>query len=117
MFCAAFIWEPGSYDAEFHRLNDLIDQVALALPGYLGVETWQNSDGTRRCANYYWRDLETLRAFSTHPTHQEAKRQYAQWYKGYHIVISEVIRSYGDGHFEHITPNNRTQSSTNPKHD
>jgi heme-degrading monooxygenase HmoA len=107
MYSAAFIWEPGSYDAEFHRLNDLIEQVAHALPGYLGVESWQNSDGTRRCANYYWQDLETLRAFSTHPAHQEAKRQYAQWYQGYHIVISEVIRSYGDGKFTHITPNRR----------
>jgi heme-degrading monooxygenase HmoA len=107
MFCASFIWEPGTYDAEFHRLNDIIDQVALALPGYLGVESWQNADGSRRCANYYWTDLDTLRAFSTHPAHQEAKRQYAQWYKGYHIVVSEVIRSYGDGAFAHITPNQR----------
>jgi len=110
MFIAAFIWEPGTYDAEFHRLNDIIDQVALALPGYLGVESWQNADGSRRCANYYWTDLESLRTFSTHPAHQEAKRQYAKWYKGYHIVISEVIRSYGDGAFEHISPNQRGQS-------
>jgi heme-degrading monooxygenase HmoA len=107
MFCAAFIWEPGSYDAEFHRLNDIIDQVALGLPGYLGVESWQNADGSRRCANYYWADLETLRAFSVHPAHQEAKKRYAEWYKGYHIVVSEVIRSYGDGAFAHITPNRR----------
>lgn len=114
MFCASFIWVPGSYDAEFHRLNDLIDQVALALPGYLGVESWQNEGCTRRCASYYWRDLETLRAFSTHPAHQEAKRRYAQWYNGYHIVISEVIRSYGDGAFSHITPNQRGLAGDNP---
>lgn len=111
MFCASFIWEPGTYDSEFHRLNDIIDQVALALPGYLGVESWQNEDGSRRCANYYWIDLDTLRAFSTHPAHQKAKRQYAQWYTGYHIVVSEVIRSYGDGAFAHITPNQREHSN------
>ncbi|HWR96527.1 MAG TPA: antibiotic biosynthesis monooxygenase [Arenimonas sp.] len=110
MYCAAFIWEPGTVDAEFHRLNELIEQVALALPGFLGVEPWQNQDGSRRCANYYWADLDTLRAFSTHPAHLEAKRQYARWYKGYHIVISEVIRSYGDGHFPHITPNHRERT-------
>jgi heme-degrading monooxygenase HmoA len=103
MYCASFIWEPGTYDAEFHRLNDLIDRVALSLPGYLGVESWQNADGTRRCANYYWTDLDSLRTFSTDPTHQEAKHNYAQWYKGYQIVISEVIRSYGDGQITHIT--------------
>jgi heme-degrading monooxygenase HmoA len=107
MYCASFIWEPGIVDTEFHRLNGIIEQVALSLPGHLGVESWQNADGSRRCANYYWADLETLKAFSTHPAHQEAKRQYTRWYKGYHIVISEVIRSYGDGAFAHITPNSR----------
>lgn len=44
MYCAAFIWEPGTVDAEFHRLNELIEQVALALLGILGVEPWQNGD-------------------------------------------------------------------------
>jgi heme-degrading monooxygenase HmoA len=107
VYCASFIWQPGSYDAEFHRLNALIDQVAQSLPGYLGVESWQATDSTRRCANYYWADLETLKLFSDHPTHQQAKRQYARWYDGYHIVISEVIRSYGDGNVSHITANNR----------
>ena len=107
MFCASFIWEPGTYDADFHQLNEMIDAVAVSLPGYLGVESWQNADGSRRCANYYWTDLETLRAFSVHPSHQEAKRLYARWDKGYHIVISEVVRSYGDGAFPYITPNRR----------
>lgn len=112
MYCAMFIWEPGDYDAEFHRLNALIDEVARALPGYLGVESWQNADGSRRCAHYYWADLETLQAFASHPTHQEAKRQYARWYKAYHIVITEVLRSYGDSGFAHITPNQRKQLDT-----
>lgn len=111
MYCASFIWEPGTYDAEFHRLNALIDQVAQSLPGYLGVESWQNADATRRCANYYWADLETLKQFSAHPTHQQAKRNYARWYNGYHIVVSEVIRSYGDGSFAHITPNSRDRGA------
>ena len=48
-----------------------------------------------------------MQAFSQHPHHLEAKRQYARWYKGFHIVISEVLRSYGDGAFAHLTPNNR----------
>ncbi|MDP1696635.1 MAG: DUF4188 domain-containing protein [Xanthomonadaceae bacterium] len=107
MYCASFIWEPGSYDAEFHQLNASIDQFARSLPGYLGVESWQATDATRRCVNYYWADLETLKQFSAHPTHLQAKQNYARWYNGYHIVISEVIRSYGDGNVSHITPNNR----------
>lgn len=111
MYCASFIWEPGSYDSEFHRLNDMIDQIAQALPGFLGVESWQSADGSRKCANYYWSDLEALKEFSTHPTHQEAKRQYSRWYNGYHIVVSEVMRSYGDGSLLHITPNGRDRAA------
>lgn len=107
MYSAAFIWEPGEYDAEFQRLNALIEDVARAMPGFLGVEAWQAVSGTRRNATYYWDSLDTLKAFSTHPVHQEAKRQYARWYRGYHVVVAQVLRSYGDGAFEHVTPNDR----------
>lgn len=107
MYSASFIWEPGTYDDEFHRLNSIIDDVATSLPGFLGVDSWQSADGARRNAIYYWDSLETLKTFSTHPAHLEAKKQYARWYKGYHIVVSEVLRSYGDARFPHITPKNQ----------
>src|SRR4030066_1801705 len=97
MYSAAFIFEPAQYDAEFHCLNAVIDSVARSLPGFLGVESWQSADGRRRNATYFWDNLDTLEAFSAHPAHQEAKRQYARWYNGYHIVISKVVRSDGDG--------------------
>jgi heme-degrading monooxygenase HmoA len=108
MLSAAFIYQAKEYDAEFHRLNDAIKAVAASLPGFLGVEHWQSADGKTSNATYYWSDLDTLKAFSNHPTHQEAKRQHARWYSGYHIVISEVLRSYGNGALDHITPNDRT---------
>ena len=111
MYSAAFMWEPGDYDNEFHRLNGLIDEVARSLPGYLGVDSWQSADGARRCAVYYWDSLDTLKSFSRHPTHLEAKRQYSRWYKGYHIVVSEVLRSYGDEAFDHVTPNERRSTA------
>lgn len=107
MYSAAFIFKPGQYDEEFHRLNALIDSVARSLPGFIATESWQSADGKLRNATYYWQDLETLKVFSMHPAHQEAKRQYSRWYEGYHIVISQIVRSYGDGAFEHITPNDR----------
>ena len=30
------------------------------------------------------------------------ERQYARWYDGYQIVISEVVRTYGDGRMPHL---------------
>lgn len=109
MYSASFMWEPGEYDDEFHRLNDIIEDVARSLPGYLGVDAWQSADGARRNAIYYWESLEALHAFSTHASHLEAKRQYSRWYKGFHIVVCEVLKSYGDDRFEHATPNQRAR--------
>lgn len=115
MHSAAFIFEPGTYDARFHELNALIDAAARATPGYLGAESWRSPDGSRANATYYWDSLESLRAFSTHPKHVEAKREYQRWYRGYHIVISEVVKSYGDGSFAHYTPDSRAARSSAPR--
>jgi len=54
--------------------------------------------------------MDNLKAFASIPIHIEAKQKYAQWFKGYHVVISEVIKSYGDAAFQHITPNSRNAS-------
>lgn len=107
MYSAAFIFRPGQYDDEFHRLNDLIDAAANATKGYLGAESWKAADGDVINATYYWESLDALKEFSRNPHHLEAKKQYVRWYEGYHIVVSEVIRSYGDDRLPHITPNRR----------
>lgn len=108
MFIAAFHWLPGQYDEQFHELNARIDAVARANPGFVGAESWQGADGSRRCATYYWRDMASLQAFAHDPAHLEAKREYARWYDGYHIVISQVLRSYGDGRMPHLAANARS---------
>lgn len=107
MYSAAFIFEPGEYDARFRELNALIDAAARATPGYVGAESWRSPDGARANATYYWESLEALREFSRHPKHVEAKREYARWYRGYHIVIAQVVRSYGDGMLTHFTQDER----------
>ena len=107
MYSAAFLFEQETYDDRFHELNALIDAAAVATPGYLGRESWRSSDGARSNATYYWKSLKALHEFSMHPKHLEAKREYRRWYRGYHIVIAQVIRSYGDGAFAHITSNDR----------
>ena len=112
MYSAAFIFRPGTYDDEFHRLNKLIDEVAAGTEGYLGAESWFSKDGKTVNATYYWSSLESLRKFSHHPTHMEAKHQYSRWYDGYHIVISEILKSYGDGTIDHFTPNNRDKKQS-----
>jgi heme-degrading monooxygenase HmoA len=85
----------------------LIEAAASATPGYLGQETWKSTSGERSNVVYYWSTLESLKAFSAHSKHLEAKSRYQQWYKGFHIVIVEIIKSYGDDVLNHITPNQR----------
>lgn len=107
MYSAAFIFRPGTYDAEFHRLNKLIGDAAAATAGFLGTESWQSSDGKTFNATYYWESLDALQEFSRNTNHLEAKKQVSKWYDGYHIVISQVLKSYGDNTITHLTPNDR----------
>ena len=53
MYSAAFIFRPGTYDDEFHRLNKLIDAAAKATDGFLGTENWRSFDGNILNATYY----------------------------------------------------------------
>jgi hypothetical protein len=36
-----------------------------------------------------------------HPKHVEAKRAQGKWLNGYQVIVSEVIRTYGDGKIVH----------------
>jgi hypothetical protein len=36
-----------------------------------------------------------------HPTHLEAKAKQAQWLNGYQVIVSQVLRSYGDSQLDH----------------
>jgi heme-degrading monooxygenase HmoA len=101
MISATFIFRPGQYDEEFHRLDAIIMDVALATPGYVGAERWWSDDRTERSVVYYFESQEALRAFSRDETHLEAKRQSKRWYEAYRVVISEVLSSHGDGELAH----------------
>jgi len=97
MFSATFMVRVAGYDEQFHKLNNRIIEIAEANPGYLGRESWL--DGDRNVVVLYWKTLEDLQAFGTHPEHLHAKAQYKSWYAGYKVIIAEVLREYGDGNY------------------
>ncbi len=107
MLSASFIFTEADLNDEFFALDAKIAAAAKATPGFLGKENWVTADGAKKKSTYYWQDQSALKAFSSHPLHLEAKKQYQKWYGGFHVVISEVVKSYGDGALAHITPNNR----------
>ena len=97
MITAAFIFEPGNYDEEFHRLDDAIEKYAKSLPGYVKTDRWQSADGKLRNSVYYFETLETVAELARFDLHVTAKKNYAKWYKGYRIEIAELKNAYGDG--------------------
>ena len=107
MLMASFIFTEKDLTEAFFALDTKIEKAAQATDGFLGKESWVSPDGAKRNSVYYWADATALRSFSSHPLHLEAKLQYEKWYGGFHVVISEVTKSYGDNAFEHVTPNGR----------
>jgi heme-degrading monooxygenase HmoA len=96
VICAQFIFKPGTYDEDFHRLDAQIDEYARGLPGFEKVETWHSEDGDVVNAVYYFTDKKSLAKLSRFPQHREAQGQVHRWYDGYRIIVSEITAMYGD---------------------
>ena len=101
MYSATFIFDTRQFDDEFHRLDALIAAAARESDGYLGEEAWEDVKTGRISNVYYWRSEQGLRQLMAHPSHIEAKRRYSEWLSGYQVIISQVIRTYGDNTMEH----------------
>lgn len=96
---ATFIFDQVRRDEEFEELNDRIRRIARSTGGYLGRKDWRDSEGYR-AVTYYWESLDALRTFAADPDHREAKRRHREWYAGYRVEISRVLRVYGGGQLD-----------------
>jgi len=96
MIAAQFIFEPGEYDDEFHRLDDSIDNDANTIPGFLGTDRWVSADGLTINAIYYFDDMSALTKLGRFDDHRTAKREVDRWYKGYRVIVTEVTATYGN---------------------
>ena len=103
MFQCSFMFTRIHHDEEFQRLDDAIADYARSLEGFVGSDTWFNSDSSQVNGVYFFETMEAVRTFAAFPQHRESKEKYAQWYGGYHVVIAEVQSTYGDGNFPHVT--------------
>ncbi len=101
MYSATFIFDKKQYDEEFYKLDNVIAEVAKQSVGYLGEEAWENPETGRISNVYYWETMDGLQELIKHPKHLEAKAAQSKWLNGYQVVISQVIRAYGDGAFSH----------------
>jgi heme-degrading monooxygenase HmoA len=84
-------------------LDEEIAQAAKATPGYLGEESWENTTTGLLATVYYWESLDAL-LWMSHPTHVQAKSKQSNWLDGYQVVISQVLRTYGDSKLAGMLP-------------
>jgi hypothetical protein len=96
MIAAQFIFEPGDYDDEFHRLDDSIDNAAKLIPGFVGTDRWVSDDGQVINAIYYFDDMAALTKLGRFDDHRTAKSQVDRWYKAYRVIVTEVTATYGN---------------------
>ena len=68
-YSSTFIFEVGTLDDEFHRLDSEIARRAREIPGFLGEETWHNEETGLHAEVYYWRDMAALRQLVGMDTH------------------------------------------------
>jgi heme-degrading monooxygenase HmoA len=104
VYSSTFIFATKQFDETFHRLDQEIASAAKAIPGYLGEEAWENPANGLVSNVYYWESLEALQQLVQHPRHLEAKAAQGNWLAGYQVVISQVLRTYGDATLGHLLP-------------
>lgn len=102
MYSSTFIFAKKQYDEEFYRLDQAIAEAAKEIPGYLGEEAWENPTTGLVSNIYYWETLEALQSLVQHPRHLEAKAAQSNWLDGYQVVISQVIKTYGNARLNGI---------------
>ena len=103
MISATFLFKQFASDPVFESLDQSIENFVTNHPEYLGRDQWSNQEKGILAVVYYFeseKGLEALKEFSDHKT---AKLNHAQWYEGYQVIISQVIKSYGNGKLEHVT--------------
>lgn len=101
MYTATFTFAKREFDDEFNALDGAIAQFARSTPGYLGEERWENPSNGLVSTVYYWETMEALQSLMRHPAHVAAKQRQQRWLAGYHVVIAQVVGSYGDGGIAH----------------
>ena len=101
MYSATFIFIKKQFDEEFYQLDQAISEIAKQTTGYIGEESWENTETGLVSTVYYWHTMDGLYELMQHPKHQEAKAKQSNWLDGYQVIVSQVLRTYGDGKVQH----------------
>ena len=80
-------------DDEYSQAAARMEQLALDIPGYIGIETVRDEVGFGVTISY-WASEEAISRWRDHPEHLETQaRGRADWYERYELRIARVERS------------------------
>ncbi|MES3003824.1 MAG: antibiotic biosynthesis monooxygenase [Pseudomonadota bacterium] len=81
-----------STQEEYARWAARMNELAQGMPGFVSVKTFGADDGERVTIAEF-ESAETLRAWSMHPEHIEAKKKgRTGFYLDYRVQVCEVLR-------------------------
>lgn len=81
-------------DIFYENLSKNLRVLAASQPGYLGLESYRNPDGTGTTISY-WEDLKSIAAWRKHAEHVVAQHYGRDTaYANYTVRVCEVQREY-----------------------
>jgi heme-degrading monooxygenase HmoA len=81
-------------DRGYAAMAERMDELASAMPGYLGIESARGPDGLGITVSY-WESEAAIAAWRRHSEHQVAQRRgKSEWYEDYQVRVARVERAY-----------------------
>jgi heme-degrading monooxygenase HmoA len=87
--------ETGAGTHQYDDTADAMERLALAQPGYLGIESARSAEGFGITVSY-WATETDARAWKAVAEHADAQRRgRLEWYERYEVRVATVTRDYG----------------------
>ena len=81
-------------ESGYAQMADRMDLLARQQPGFLGVESWRDSNGSGVTISY-WTDLASIRAWRDNLEHRSAQEKGKKtWYESFQLRICRVEQSH-----------------------
>ena len=94
-YAVIFTSQRTNVDNGYDNMSERMMELAAQQPGYLGVESARNPEGSGITVSY-WETLASIVAWKKHAEHQSAQAKgRSTWYSGYTVRIAKVERVYG----------------------
>ena len=84
----------GVGEEEYRQAAAQMEQLASAMPGFLGIESTRGADGVGITVSY-WTNEETIAGWRQHLEHRVVQDHgKKEWYQHYELRVARVERAY-----------------------